>query len=431
MAVAAVSWLLTGRAEELGSTKAGKVCACLSVVFCLAVLGWFKYAGFLSGGRLGNGFLPVGISFYIFQAVSYSVDVYKKKIRAEKNFLKYLLYLCFFPIVLSGPIERAGHLLPQFDEDHASQIRFDTVRIRDGFVRILWGLFMKMVLADRIAGMVDTVYTDPAAYGGAMTAAASVMYTLQIYCDFAGYSHIAIGIGKSLGIEICENFKAPYLAVSVADFWRRWHISLSSWLRDYVYIPLGGNRKGQVRKMANIMIVFLISGIWHGAGWTFILWGLLHGIYQVTGSQLQPVKTGIRKLLHINEQADNMSLRVFRTAVTFTLVNAAWILFRAESLSKAMLIMSRFRHPMFWQLMNGGLYSLGESAPGVRLVLLGIIIVVFVDILNERGVRISEWIADQRIWIRWPVYLFGILLVLLCGIWGPGYDAGSFIYYNF
>ncbi len=397
-------------------------------VNCL-LLGTFKYLGFLSGGRLESPLMPVGISFYLFMSMGYIVDVYRGMIGAERNILSYGLFVSFFPTVLSGPIERAGNMLPQFSKEHFSKIKFDTARIRDGFVRMLWGYFMKLVLADRIAVLVNTVYASPGEYGGAITGLATVLYTFQIYCDFSGYSHIAIGIAQTLGLKVMDNFKRPYLAGSIADFWRRWHISLSSWFKDYVYIPLGGNRRGAGRKYLNIVLVFLLSGFWHGAGWTFILWGGLHGAYQVIGAILEPLKKRVISLLKIKE--NSFSLRALRTAWTFFLVNVAWVLFRADSLSMVMDILGSFRQLRLWQIFDGTLYLLGLDRANVHLLVLGLLAVIIVDLLNERGCFLSQKIAGERLWIRWPIYLGGILLILLCGMWGAGYNAASFIYYQF
>lgn len=398
------------------------------VVNCL-FLGYFKYAGFFTGGKIQSLILPVGISFYIFMSIGYMVDVYKGKIEAEKNVFQYGLFVSFFPIILSGPIERAGNMLGQFKNEFLGKVKFDTERIRDGLVRMLWGYFQKLVLADRIAVLVNTVYDSPESYGGAIMIVASVMYTFQIYCDFAGYSNIAIGMGKALGIRVMENFRVPYLATSIADFWRRWHISLSSWFRDYIYIPLGGNRKGTVRKYINVMVVFLLSGLWHGAGWTFILWGGLHGAYQVVGALLMPVRKKAAEMLRIRE--DSLGNRIVKTVVTFGLVNAAWVLFRADNMSHVVRIVNRLKEMQIWQLFDGSLHSLGLDRANMNLLFVGLLIVMIVDILNEKGCYVASCIAKERLWIRWPVYITGILLVLICGMWGAGFDAGSFIYYKF
>lgn len=423
--------LLMARFREAPRYK--KMIFVLTVFGNLAVLGYFKYADFLSGGRIGSILLPVGISFYLFMACGYLADVYHGRIDAEKDLLRYALFVSFFPTVLSGPIERAGNMFPQFSTAFMEQVRFDTERIRDGFVRILWGFFMKLVLADRISILVDHVYAVPAQYGGALIAVASVLYTFRIYCDFAGYSHIAVGIAQTLGIRVMENFKAPYLAHSVADFWRRWHISLSSWFRDYVYIPLGGNRRGTVRKYCNVMIVFLLSGLWHGAGWTFILWGGLHGLYQVAGALLMPVREKAAALLGLKEHdgRQQASLRIVKILFTFCLVNFAWILFQAQSLAAVGQICERFLSPRIWELFDGTFYTLGLDRPNVAVMVLGLLLLVAVDLCNEKGIFLSKRIAGERLWIRWPVYIAAILFIAVCGVWGAGYDTASFIYYRF
>ena len=397
-------------------------------VNCL-ILGYFKYVDFFTGGKVQSLLLPVGISFYLFMSIGYIVDVYQGKVEAEKNIIQYSLFVSFFPIILSGPIERAGNMLKQFKADFLGNVRFDTDRIRDGLVRMLWGYFQKLVLADRIAVLVNTVYASPERYGGAVIIVASVFYTFQIYLDFAGYSNIAIGMSEALGIKIMKNFRVPYLATSIADFWRRWHISLSSWFRDYVYIPLGGNRKGTIRKYVNVMVVFLLSGLWHGAGWTYILWGGLHGAYQVVGALLMPIRKKAAKIMCLKE--DSLGNRVIKTAFTFGLVNAAWVLFRAESIAHVMQLVKRLKEMQIWELFDGTLYSLGLDRANINLLFIGLLLVVLVDILNEKGCYVASRIAQERLWIRWPIYIVGILVVLICGMWGAGYDAGSFIYYKF
>ena len=415
--------------RNLENKKKAKIIMLVTIFVDLFVLGWFKYINFFTGGRLESIFLPVGISFYLFMSIGYIIDVYREKVKAEKDFVSYALFVSFFPIILSGPIERAGNLLPQFKSKHLKSIRFDLEKIRDGFVRMLWGYFQKLVLADRIAIAVNTVYDTPENYGGAMVAVASVLYTFQIYCDFAGYSNIAIGIAQVFGIKIIENFRAPYLATSIADFWRRWHISLSSWFRDYLYIPLGGNRKGIIRKYVNIMIVFLLSGLWHGAGWNFILWGGLHGLYQVTGALTEKVRRKVYTMLKIKE--DSLGLQSVKILVTFFWVNIAWMLFRVTDMTQLLNIVKRFKDIQIWQLFDGTIYALGLNEKNVHLMVIGLILVVVVDILNEKGIYLSKCIAKERLWIRWPIYWVAIVIVLLCGMWGVGYNSNSFIYYQF
>lgn len=259
------------------------MCVIFSFTLNLCVLGYFKYANFFIDtinyvfkqlhivyhAPSVDILLPVGISFYTFQALSYTMDVYRNEIKAEKNILRYALFVSFFPQLVAGPIERSKSLLCQLNEKH--KISFE--KIRSGFMLMLWGYFLKMVIADRIAIVVDVIYGDYTEYNGWYLIVASILFAVQIYCDFAGYSTIALGAGEIMGFSLTDNFNAPYFSQSVAEFWRRWHISLSSWFRDYLYIPLGGNRKGKTRKYFNLMIVFLCSGLWHGAHWNYVAWG--------------------------------------------------------------------------------------------------------------------------------------------------------------
>lgn len=419
--------LLLKSFEETSIYK--KILFSLTFAVNIGLIGYFKYADFLSGGRIKSLLLPVGISFYLFMSCSYLADVYYGRIEVEKNFIRYALFVSFFPTILSGPIERAGNMLPQFSTSFLSEVRFDTERIRDGFVRILWGYFLKIVLADRISIITNTVYASPENYGGVLIGIASVLYTFRIYCDFAGYTNIAIGIAQTLGIRVMENFRCPYLAVSISDFWRRWHISLSTWFRDYVYITMGGNRKGTVRKYFNLMVVFLLSGLWHGAGWTFIIWGGLHGMYQIIGAVSMPLRRKAAALFQLNDRS--VSLKILKILFTFSLVNFAWIFFQAENPESVLLICKRFVHPQIWELIDGTFYNLGLNRLEVLLMFLGLLLLVAVDLFNECGIFISQNIAKERLWIRWPIYISAIIIIVVCGIWGSGYDSTSFIYYRF
>ena len=289
-AITYASGLLIARAnkckEEDKKIRIKKIFVGFSFIINLAILFLLKYFDFAidNANRVLSHFsmqvinptfdviLPVGISFYIFQALSYTVDVYREDVKAEKNFLKYALFVSFFPQLVAGPIERSKNLLKQVHEKHY----FDAQRVKDGLLLMIWGGFQKIVIADRVAIVVDTVFNKFPQYGGMYIVVATILFAFQIYCDFSGYSTIAIGAAKVMGFQLMENFNAPYLSMSVAEFWRRWHISLSSWFRDYLYIPLGGNRKGKFRKYVNLMIVFIVSGLWHGAQWSFIVWGALN-----------------------------------------------------------------------------------------------------------------------------------------------------------
>ena len=412
--------LMLGDTLEAKDNSRATAIFALCIIFNLGLLIGFKGAGILTNGSIAA---PVGISFYLLKAVSYLVDVKRGDIKAEKNLAMYALYVSFFTQVVSGPIERAGNMLSQF----YFPVSVDYYRLRDGFLQMLWGYFLKLVLADRMAIFVKSVYGNP--QPGTITFIGTLLYTFEIYCDFGGYSHIAIGAARILGIDVMKNFDSPYLSCSVAEFWRRWHISLSSWLRDYVYIPLGGNRKGTARKYINILIVFAVSGIWHGMGITFMVWGLLHGLYQVLGYILKPVRDSFVKAFSIKRES--FSHKLVKIAITFLLVNFAWIFFRAESLSQAFDIAVRSFRVTPWALTDGSLFAQGLDGANMFLLFVGILVMIAVDIANYRGYVLREKILSLGLLLRWVIIISAILVVLLCGIWGPGYDAASFIYQQF
>ncbi|MBO5998651.1 MAG: MBOAT family protein, partial [Lachnospiraceae bacterium] len=284
LAAVVLTAYLGGLAVKTENGKGRNAGFAAAVITEIALLVIFRSAGIFTKDHVW--IVPVGISFYILQAIGYLADVRRGAADAEKDLVDLGLFISFFPQLTSGPIERAPHMLPQFKKGPDG---FDPVRIRDGALFMLWGYFMKMVIADRIAILTDTFYSAPGSYGGAVAFTAAALYMIQLYCDFAGYSSIAIGAAKVLGIELFENFNSPFLSGSVAEYWHRWHISLSTWLRDYIYIPLGGSRKGTGRKYINILLTFLVSGLWHGTGWNFLLWGLVFGLLQIAGSILIPV----------------------------------------------------------------------------------------------------------------------------------------------
>ncbi|SDB46880.1 MBOAT family protein [Butyrivibrio sp. INlla16] len=413
-----VSTYVGGRLLE--KLEGGKKKAVLAVVICanLLVLALSKYTGltFLSAA---------GMSFFMFMAIGYLVDVYRGDLYAEKNFLLLSLFISFFPQVTSGPIERAGHMLRQFRTPQ----NFSYDRMRDGLLQMMWGYFMKMVIADRCAILVSSIYADPVKYAGTATLIASILYTFEIYCDFGGYSNIAIGCAKVLGFDLMKNFDAPYTSATVQEFWRRWHISLSSWFKDYLYIPLGGNRKGTVRKYINILIVFVLSGLWHGATYTFAIWGLLHGIYQVLGHVLKPLRD--RLCDTFNVVRDSFSHRLLKTLITFMLVNIAWIFFRVQDFKSALYMVLHIWKTAPWFISKGTVYELGLDRPNVLLLLMSIGLLIGVDIANKHGIKVAEKITTQGIWLRWLIYIAAVTLIVTCGIWGPGYDAAGFIYQNF
>ena len=354
------------------------------------------------------------------------MDVYRGEIYAEKNFLKYALFVSFFPQLVAGPIERSKNLIRQLSVPG----KFDFDNFREGILLMIWGYFLKIVLADRIALYVDAVYKDHATYGGWYLIVATVLFAIQIYCDFGGYSVIAMGAAQVLGIKLMENFDAPYISFSVAQFWRKWHISLTSWFKDYLYIPLGGNRKGKLRKYINIMIVFLVSGLWHGASFSFIIWGGLNGFYQIAAEVLMPARERVRKLLKINTGA--LWYKLLQGIGTFVLVDLAWVFFRASGAREALsIIRQMITADNFYILLDGSLYNCGLDLPNFVLMILGIALLGAADCLKNKGIRIRDVILRQMYPVRWAVYTFAILAVLVFGIWGPAFDKASFIYFQF
>lgn len=424
--------------DKLGKYK--KLILAISFVSNLGILFYFKYINFtldivtriLSKVNISMNvpvfdvILPVGISFYTFQALSYSVDVYRGEVAPEHDFFRYALFVSFFPQLVAGPIERSKNLLTQLREPR----KFDFGYAFDGILLMLWGFFLKIVLADRIAIFVDTVYGDCEHYQGIYLIVATVLFAVQIYCDFSGYSSIAMGTAKLLGIELMDNFNAPYLSTSVADFWRRWHISLTSWFKDYLYIPLGGSKKGILRKYLNKMIVFMLSGLWHGAQLTFVVWGAINGLYQVIGEILMPIREKVSDALGVNRDSEGFC--VLRAIVTFTMIDFSWIFFRADSLGRAVyIIKSIFNAENIWTLFDGSLYNCGLDEKNFRFMLIAVIVLLVADFLKRKGIRVREIILRQDGYIKCLVVSFSILLIMVFGKYGPAYDAVNFIYFQF
>lgn len=400
-------------------TKKKRGIAWLFALLGLLPLLVFKYYNFLndslSAGLSAIGLkfampglnwaVPVGISFFTFQAVGYMLDVYHGRVKAEKNLLDYVLFVSFFPQVTSGPISTAEDLMPQIKTSHI----FDYEQGKQGLKQLLWGMFIKVVIADRLGLFVDAVYANYIHYSGATCFVASVFYTLQIYCDFAGYSLMAIGIARTLGFNLIDNFRRPYFAVSITDFWKRWHISLTRWLTRQVYIPLGGSRCSKLRTYWNILVTFLVSGIWHGANWTFIFWGVMHGVLQIIEKAL-----GWQKY-----EGKNWTVRTVRIAVTFLLVSFAWVFFRMPNIGDAFGMIGR----MFT---NIGVPSLSDMGPsGMIIVAIGLFLLVFKE-LREEFFPNRMVFFNHRV-VRWSAYVSLFCMILLFGV----LDGGQFIYVSF
>lgn len=401
-----------------------KILCLFFAVFGLLPLLVFKYYNFIVDSvTLGleyiglyfslpglNWAIPVGISFFTFQAVGYLLDVYHKRVPAEKNFLDYALFVSFFPQVTSGPISTAKDLMPQFKTPHI----FKYEQGRDGLKMLLWGMFLKCVVADRVGIYVDTVYANYEHFSGLNCFIASVFYTIQIYGDFAGYSLMAIGIAKTIGFDLINNFNRPYFATSITEFWKRWHISLTRWLTTHVYINLGGNRCSKIRQYFNIMATFLASGLWHGANWTFVIWGAIHGVLQVIEKAI-----GIDPKGKYYETIESKKfLKPIRVAVTFLLVNFAWIFFRMPTVSDACHILQKIA------LFENGMFQDLPSLPVMFLIFFMLI-----------GSELSEEYLDRKLNlyyskyfpIRWFSYIFTFVFIILYGV----LDASSFIYVSF
>jgi len=391
----------------------------------ILVLGIFKYYNFflenievlmLSFGINNNLpylsiLLPVGLSFHTFQAMSYTIEVYRGNQKAEKHFGIYSLYVMFFPQLVAGPIERPQNILHQFHE----KMNFKKENIEKGAKIMLWGFFMKVVVADRLAQYVNAAYGNVEFHSGTTLLIATLFFTFQIYCDFAGYSYIAIGSAKILGYDLMNNFKRPYFAKSISEFWSRWHISLSTWFRDYLYFPLGGNRVYRYRWYFNLFIVFLISGIWHGANWTFVIWGALNGLYLVFSIVSQKYRDKINSFLGLSK--NKIIFEFIQIITTLILTSFAWIFFRANSLSEAFIIITK----IFTNL-TSDIFIRWEVFFGVFI---GLTILLFKEFREEYFIRKFRVLNNSI--VRLFIYSFLIVSIILLGV----FDSGQFIYFQF
>ena len=370
--------------------------------------------------------VPIGISFYTLQLISYLADVYMNKVEPERNLAKYTLFVSFFPQIIQGPIPRYAQLHPQLIEGHL----FDEEKFVKGFQKVIWGFFLKLVIADKAAVIVNTVFDNYPAYSGTYIWLASFLYSIQLYTDFLSCTTLAQGVAGMFGIELVNNFQRPYFSVSIKDFWRRWHVSLSEWLRDYIYIPLGGNRSGKCRKYLNLIITFLVSGIWHGAGLKFILWGLVHALYQIVGELSFSIREKMYSFCAISDNSNKK--RWIKSVGTFLLVNWAWIIFRADSLKKgAMLLGHMFIDFNPWVLFNDRLFTLGLEWKEIVVLAVAIYVLRKVGKYQEQGKSVGDRIYRQPLIIRWGIYITAIVGVILFGTYGFGFDAQDFIYGGF
>lgn len=415
--------LALGKEED---AKKRKLLLWISISVNLGLLGFFKYYNFFTESFVDAfsffGYtltvsslrvvLPVGISFYTFQALSYSIDVYRRKLEPTKDVVAYFAFISFFPQLVAGPIERATHLLPQF----FTKRTFNYIDGSEGMRLILWGLFKKVVVADNCAIFVNTVFGDYQNATSTELILGSVFFAFQIYGDFSGYSDIAIGTARLFGFQLMTNFRTPYFARDIAEFWRRWHISLTTWFRDYVYIPLGGSKHGKWNAIRNTMIVFVVSGFWHGANWTFIFWGILNALYFL------PLLISKRHRTHLNNVAEGRIFpdvkELFQMAITFSLVCIAWVFFRADSLSGAFDYLFRIFHP------GSGVSDLGV---GVSLIFMAIfILILFEWLFRSESIPFALW-SGNRI-VRYAAYSTIVFFILFFGAY---INPQSFIYFQF
>ena len=394
-----------------------------SIAANVGLLAFFKYYLFLRGGvdAVAGLFgataplhviLPIGLSFHTFQSMSYTMEVWRGHIRAERSLAHFALYVLFYPQLVAGPIERPQNLLPQFRIHH----RFDLERCLDGLKLIAGGLFKKVIIADRLAILVDAAYTAPQTHSGGQLLLATYLFAIQIYCDFSGYSDIARGAARVMGFDLMRNFNQPYFATSIGDFWRRWHISLSTWFRDYVYIPFGGNRAGRGRQCVNLLVVFVLSGIWHGAAWTFLIWGLIHGLIMAgeilaRGGRPERAPTGLRAFL--------------RGLLVFNVVALAWVFFRAASVADATLILRRI--------------ATAFTAPAAAWPISPLQLCIALSLIP--ALLLAGWLGREHpIWVRlaalprwqrWTAYYLFALAFAVLALTGPQQTAQPFIYFQF
>jgi D-alanyl-lipoteichoic acid acyltransferase DltB (MBOAT superfamily) len=431
-----VDYLAALYLEKTQNERARTGLLALSLTVNFGILFFFKYFNFFSNNLTAalhiagvnqallptfELILPLGVSFYTFEAVSYIWDVYRRKLNAERHYGYYLLFIMFYPKLIAGPIERAAHLLPQLKPTPV----FDPALAVSGLRLMLWGFFKKVVVADRLAIVVNQVFNNIEYYDGLIVVLAVYFFTIQIYCDFSGYTDIARGAARLLGIRLLDNFNTPYFSLSIQEFWRRWHISLSTWFRDYLYIPLGGNRVSAQRQYWNVFIVFLVSGFWHGANWTFIVWGGLHGTYQITEQLLKPVR---QKWSLANQHGYRRYAYVlFHWALTFHLVAFAWIFFRAESLSTAVEVISR----LSWAVQGEQFATIRfetffDPALEWKLCVLFPALLFIVDFL-QKDKGLDALLTPLGRPVRWFAYHLAVVMIAVFGILGQQ----QFIYFEF
>ena len=415
-----------------------------SLVANIGVLAFFKYFNFINDNIASlliltglknpipalNIILPIGLSFHTFQAMSYTIEVYRGRQKAEKHYGIYALYVMFYPQLVAGPIERPYNLIHQFYEKHSFNYR----QVTNGLKLMAWGFFKKIVIADRLALLVNQVYNNHSGYEGFPLILATILFSFQIYCDFSGYSDIAIGAAQVMGFRLTKNFNRPYSSKSVSEFWRRWHISLSSWFRDYLYISMGGNRVSIPRWYLNLFIVFLISGLWHGAKWTFVIWGALHGIYVVLGIIINNLNKPFKRLINVNYWRN--FLNILETLTTFALVSLAWVFFRAKDIITAKYIISHLFSNLHRQIIdiieNTGIarFKYLYLNCNRQILIIAILSIMFMEFIEyfQSKYNLVRLLSARPSWVRWSIYYCFISIILIFGIFNK---SPQFIYFQF
>lgn len=404
----------------------------MSLIANIGVLAIFKYYNFFIeniNSLASSSFfpylsilLPIGLSFHTFQAMSYTIEIYRGNQKAEKHFGIYALYVMFYPQLVAGPIERPQNILHQFHTKH----RFSYKNVTNGLKLMAWGMFKKVVVGDHLAIMVDKVYNNPTQYEGLPLIIATIFFAFQIYCDFSGYSDIALGSAEVMGFKLMQNFDRPYFSKTISEFWRRWHISLSTWFRDYLYIPLGGNRVPYFKQLFNLLIIFMISGLWHGASWNFIIWGGLHGILLVLARLRE------KYLPSLQLKATNINTKTIHIVIVFILVDFCWIFFRARTFADAKYIVTHLFHNISLNSLKNIDFIrrnilLGESK---QIFLVTISSLVLMEIVHyfQRNRSMRDYFSNKNKWLRWGLYYLFISWILLFGAFEK---QAQFIYFQF
>lgn len=433
--VAIISYISGRLIYTSTNEKKKKILQIISIAILVAQLVLLKYINFLGTSFVGifnilgmNSswnllaiIVPIGISYYTLVAIGYIVDIRKEKIEPQTNFLKYMLFLFYFPQLTSGPFTRYGEMKNELYEKHD----FKITNILFGIQRILWGIFKKIVISERLAIIANTVFCGYLELKGINVIIGAIAFTLQLYTDFSGCIDIVLGSSQIFGIKLPENFKTPFFSKTIPEFWRRWHITLNEWFKDYIYIPLGGSRKGKIRTYINLMIIFIISGLWHGAAWTFFMWGVLNGLYccwyKLLGGVLNPLLEKIRNILKLD--VNRNTYKLMQMIITFLLTCFAFIFFRAANLSQAIIMIKNI--PYLTPIAD-----LGMTQNDYIITFMSLSLLLIVSIIKQKY-DIRELISRQHVIVRWTIWIGLILVILILGYYGIGYDASNFIYQNF